>query len=577
MSAIFSLVRKDLRLLRWPWLGYLAVLLTQLALAAWCVLATRFTAKDHELATQLNLVLNVAQGLLTYVLVLRLVQADAPLRTRAFWRTRPISGGGLLTAKVLAAFLLFGLAPVLVWSPWWLVNGLRGADLALAAADVLFWQTLIILPAFLLASLVDSFGRAVLWSVVQAAMIICFALFPSSPYVSPVAVIPNLSDSRMVPVWVMVALVFPALVVWQFLRRRTAAVLTGYALLYLAAVAITLYLPYDFKPRTPGRRTWNEQHPWTELHPEVAQNFTLRAVSAKYYHGQNTLQRERAWVGLNSHWTIEGVPAGFVVSSHVKSLDFKTGDGRTFRPDYPKSHVDFTGAFASLKAQMKFPPAKIDPVDTSPGSDTAPTARETESSSLWIRTELKPNEIALLRAGPPAVTTELSVSLEKLELRFDAPLSPGVWHTDANGGLRIASVEAPMNGITVRIVTTHANSRLRDFWDTWRDAPRHPFNADEGYDYLFVQRDEARPTYLDSWGIPLQVGGIDIKRINKNFSPSEFPLIAKGIPNEAKLAAWRAGLRLARIAYHEEARFKLAGRSEALEITGSPEAPTPKL
>ena len=575
MSVIFSLVRKDLRLLRWPWLGWLGVLFAQLALAVWCVLATRFTEKEHNLAAQLNLVLNVALGLLVYVLVLRLVQADAPLRTRAFWRTRPITGGGLLSAKALAAFLLFGLAPVLVWSPWWLVNGLRGADLALAAADLLFWQALIILPAFLLASLVDSFGRAVLWSVVQAAVIICFDVFTSPPFVSPGAVSPDLSASRMVTVCAVVALVFPSLVVWQFLRRRTAAVITGYALLYLVAVAITLYSPYDFKP--PARvRTWNERHPWTELHPEVAQSFTLRAVSARYYHGQNTHQRERAWVGLNSQWKIEGVPAGFVVSSYVKALDFKTGDGRTFSPDYPKSHVDLTGDYTSLKAQMKFPPAKPGPGSASPNSDTAVGPDETEGSSLWIRTELKPNDIALLRAGPPAVNTELRVTLEKLELLLDTPLSPGVWHVDANGGLRIATVEAPMNGITVRVVTTHANSRLREFWDAWHNAPHYPFNTDNGYDYLFVQRDETRPTYLDSWGIPLQIGGIEIKRINKNFSPSKFPLIAQGIPDETALATWRAGLRLARVAYHQEARFKLSGGSDALEITGSPDAPPPK-
>jgi hypothetical protein len=165
MKLIWLVIKKDITRERWA-LGLWALLFVgQVVLG---VVARQSDGADADWVTQVQLGsvgLVWLQVIMGYILVARLVQADAIVGTTVFWLTRPISVARLLAAKALGALLLFGLLPVLLLLPWWLYCQFGWRDVLWTAVDTLGWQLLVISPAFLVASLTDDLGRVLLWTL----------------------------------------------------------------------------------------------------------------------------------------------------------------------------------------------------------------------------------------------------------------------------------------------------------------------------------------------------------------------------------------------------------------------------
>lgn len=121
MKLIWHIVKKDLRLL-WPWLAlwYVALaLLTNAPLSRYLNLPQHFQL--HEAFFSVNLFLICLGAFLPFCLVAILVDADSPVDDCAFWRSLPIGGSRLFTAKsvFLLAFCILppSLIAALEWHP----------------------------------------------------------------------------------------------------------------------------------------------------------------------------------------------------------------------------------------------------------------------------------------------------------------------------------------------------------------------------------------------------------------------------------------------------------------------------
>jgi hypothetical protein len=564
MSVILSFLRKDLRLLLWPWLVWLSLLPARIALGFWCIRKTHFSGADSTNAMRIDLALTVLGALTCYLLVLRLVQADAPLRPRAFWHTRPISGGGLLLAKALAALLLFGLAPVLVSLPWWLANGLGGADLALAALEVLLAHVAIILPAFLIASVVDSFGRAVLWSVVQFGLLVGLAIFAGQSLDNQSRIGPGLALSRDLLAASLATLGLVALVVWQFRRRRQVAVIAAFVLLHVAVAVVWRYSPCNFIPSPAA---------WTELNAERYKNVSLQPnVAAEYYHFEYLGSKpEPAFVHLQ--WPVTGLAPDLIASADLMALSYNN--------DSPTTPIALNDAFAraggiapsrqNLRNLLGLPPMKT------PDGDTP-----TQSQSITIDHQLSLTQAEAIKRHPPSTTTTLRLDLYRPEILQNHPLRTGLKFTDRHGSIRILGVDETQPAIQIEGSSTQPFSLLR-FYVKKRclDRQNSPCHDSRGEsfteDYLF---DPASSSEIGmdrmKYRSELLILGIEIGRLKMDYSPFR-PDGKYALPLGMFLDTWCAGFRFVRIAYHEEARFSLTGRADAVVFTGSPEAPPAKL
>jgi len=94
-----------------------------------------------------------------------LVLEDAPAGTRVFWPTRPIAGARLLAAKLIAALLLFAVAPVAGLTAVWIGDGFTGQEVVRAALTFSGLQLLVVWFALAVAVLADSFARFVLMAL----------------------------------------------------------------------------------------------------------------------------------------------------------------------------------------------------------------------------------------------------------------------------------------------------------------------------------------------------------------------------------------------------------------------------
>ena len=187
MKLIWHIIRKDIVRDCWALLLWALLFVGQVGIG-FALLQTDGSDRDWPMHLQLaSLILVFLQFVTGYVLVARLVQADALVGTDMFWLTRPISVVRLLGAKLLGALLLFALLPVLLLLPWWLSCHFSGHDLVWVALDTLGWQLLMIAPAFLLASLTDDLGRVLLWTLLLVIgllswMVLLTASFSNGTY-----------------------------------------------------------------------------------------------------------------------------------------------------------------------------------------------------------------------------------------------------------------------------------------------------------------------------------------------------------------------------------------------------------
>jgi hypothetical protein len=164
---------------------------------------------------------NIFIPVIGYGLVMGLQDDDPVTGGDAFWMTRPISGGRLLSAKALVLALLC-LVPVLVCVPFWLCHGFGLALLGRGSAEALWGQVLISLLAVPLAVVSSSGGKFVTNTLIGAVTLLGLALlYPLLGGSSPSETVAPVLVQRgwlILAVWLVAS---AAIALNQYYRRRT--------------------------------------------------------------------------------------------------------------------------------------------------------------------------------------------------------------------------------------------------------------------------------------------------------------------------------------------------------------------
>jgi len=239
MNLVWHISKKDLRRLAGPLVGLVLVELIKVFIG----LALRSgDGVDMAWFGRMDLYLNLArmaEALVTFLLVGLLVHEDALVGMHVFWRTRPISSGLLLRSKLLTGALIFGVLPILIALPWWLVCGMGPADMAGATLEMLGWAAVVVVPATALALISDNLGRYISMTVVGYALgtfslLMAIAYLPSDEPTSW-----SVMQSRSLISLVLVVAGWLVIVAWQF-RRRSIAV--PYAIMIFLVIVIPLVM-----------------------------------------------------------------------------------------------------------------------------------------------------------------------------------------------------------------------------------------------------------------------------------------------------------------------------------------------
>lgn len=415
MSLVWHIVRKDFRRLRWPLLLWLL-----LPLAHWMMLsqASRTGGDPAEfggMSTLSNTWMGLTWGV-GLILATWLVMEDGLVSTKAFWRTRPVSGGRLLAAKVLGAILMFGVLPVAVMTPVWLAGGFSGRDWVLAALELSLKQGIFTVTAFTLASVTETAGQ-LLVRLIGAAVLgpltvgFCAGVFAGGldDYVGE-----GWTESRYRVVMAVFFLTPLVMVVHQYLTQRRER---SYV---LAALGVALMFGLRFG--------WQwDLTPYFRSFPEDAavqnQGINFQTESVKMVKSPMGNQ----FHSLRARGTVAGAPAGSYVSFDAVRAWWGDGEGR--RPGAKLSN--HMGAPGQVAARQTIEPAE----PAAPPVAWYAGGFERDETMAWIRAHSARLQIAVrahlmraqrvgelpLREGAILKTGSSSTRITRLE-RIDGRL-----------------------------------------------------------------------------------------------------------------------------------------------------------
>lgn len=250
MNLVWHLIKTDLRRQRWLSIVWLAGVVLRLACDAYRLSLPSDPPWLEGLINSLGGLSLLAGWALTVVLTARLILAD-PLRgTTAFWFTRPISAGTLLSAKSISAGLLV-VVPTLLQFGVCAAFGLGARTLLVAALETAMPLAVAVTATAAFAVLAESFGRFVVNALVTLAAAIFCAAWALS--LSPISLV----DGRMVmtdtqalsQLWMFkaaVLLVGGGFVGWRFFRRHARYGTAVSCLGTFWLLILPWFCPWDF-------------------------------------------------------------------------------------------------------------------------------------------------------------------------------------------------------------------------------------------------------------------------------------------------------------------------------------------
>ena len=164
MKLVWHIVWKDIRRLSAPagcWIAFIAVTaiaFTQAGLPEDAVqgsIAGQWVNGLEGFAVVIVVLQHIAGVLLAATLMLE----DSPADVTAFWPTRPISGLRLLAAKLIVAFGLLIIAPLLPLLAVWTASGFSGPEVRAAALEFSTLRIMFTVPALALAAVSGNLAR----------------------------------------------------------------------------------------------------------------------------------------------------------------------------------------------------------------------------------------------------------------------------------------------------------------------------------------------------------------------------------------------------------------------------------
>ena len=454
MKLIWHIITKDIVRDRWALLTWALLFVGQDALGIFACNTSGINsyAGMHLQTASFNLVfLQMAMG---YVLVTRLVQADALIGTSVFWLTRPISAGRLLTAKLLGALLLFVLLPVLLLLPWWLYCQLGWREILWTAVDVAGWQLLMVGPAFLVASLTDDLGRVLLWTLLLVIGLVSWIILLQSSLVTPLARLSPLFAKVGVSVmftrlWACSMILIGgtlAIAAHQYLTRRFARSV-GLVVCCLGLIALTGQVwPWDWS------RTFASLH---KHKPSLATadpglvahlSFAVEPAKGSFGGGFKEKEAEKRDGYIDLQLSVNGLPEDVRITADYVSHTWSWGDGLKLMRSSGYISWSYAAGNAMLRRAYSLPAWQEDPETTrwrklrQSNSDKERALRGLRPFIRWDDPEVAfragesqlrgfvrlPNSLlAKMTAEPPAYLAEAHWILYRPEIVAELPLKAG--------------------------------------------------------------------------------------------------------------------------------------------------------
>jgi len=565
MNLTWHIVRKDLGRLRLPLALWIALIAAKLGLGAvllWGGIGG--IERFGHIAAAGNWLI-AGEVLTGYALVAALMHDDVLTGTTAFWTTRPISGGRMLTAKLIELAIIFGIVPLAVTLPWWLVCGYGGRELLLAAGETLFWQMLVVVSALPLAALTDGFSRYLMWTfVVIMATVVAALIISTTPGPSGrVQLDGGLLATRGWLAGLLFVIGGAVATVQQFRTRRILRSFTIVGTGVAAAVLVLAAWPWNLSRNSVG---------WTD-HP----GSHAAEISVAFREARST-DVPKHDTELDVGLKLDGVPAGFWLQGEYATHRWNWPSGLTLERsgwlgfhDYvdrgaewvalglpsEKANLEYQAYVAALWARRGLPqPPTPEPnlagVLLKVPASFAARMRQ-ERPAYLFRGHFQLYQSKLVDERPPLVGERLDTGAERTRI-VDVGQFTRVNRVSRFGG----GTEHSM-GIAL---VEHAPAL---WWDghafnsvgTWLNYQR------SDTEYFLVNRTRGNASAAEwSWPAVARFGTVAIAWRGLNFSAPSDWRDGKWIEQPG----WFEGVTLAKVVNREEERFTKELRVERFEV-----------
>jgi hypothetical protein len=301
MTIIWHIVRKDLRRLRWWLVGWAGMLALPILLGVRIATGEPMSDEDWRALRGTVESLTMLELGMAYLLVILSIAEDGPVGSNQFWLTRPAGGRKVATAKFITAVLIVFVLPCLVMLPWWLWSGFGVVEVRHAALEIAVLGFLIGVPAALIATQTDSIPRALLWSLVMAA--VGMTMFPVFITISTGPEEAAMRATRLivaVAIFWLHALLAAAVQYGIRNRLRTAQLaVSAVAVLLLAQFSMTLW-----------PKLWLGPEELVEKDAAKAAGVTVEVQQATRSPGPRTAPNVERWDSIEVTYAASGIPAG---------------------------------------------------------------------------------------------------------------------------------------------------------------------------------------------------------------------------------------------------------------------------
>lgn len=476
MKIVWQIFLKDLRRFARP-LALLALVFAAKFFLGWhLIVGAEPTQEGFERGEKLVDFFRVLELAGSFFLTLRLIGEDSVTATLVFWRTRPISGGRLMAAKVLWLGLMLGVMPLVISVPWWIGCGLNAGQFGLAVLDVIAMQAVVVAPAVLVAVLTDSLGRALLWTLVLGAVmgtcgLIWLLISDSSS--------DGMVGSRLAVAAIVALATTGTVFAQQYLRRRLSVsvgiAMGGLIFTMLCAIAWpwnfaepTLTSSYGVSGRSFTSTSTAKAIEIRETPPLAsAIRITVGKASATKWRGAPDLRRF-SWGGMQIPLIAHGVPEGFQLLRGDARHLWQWADGSEHE------QRDQRGYNSPWRRSERF----LGVTETPPDDETESWFRERRSSgrSFIAQQVLKEGEfdvsgvldvslatIRHLQETPASYDFLGWFALVKPTLLFEIPLKAGRWRAEEGRGIRIIATKNAADRLPVVMV----DARFESAWMRW--------------------------------------------------------------------------------------------------------------
>lgn len=542
MNLTWHIVKKDLRAFKWPLALWALVIVAKLLVGV-----TLLRAEGTETAEWFGRMDGMAKVLaafegVSFVLAAALVQEDLLVGTKAFWRTRPISGGRLLRAKLLILGLVFGVLPLLINLPWWLGCGYGWREIGWAALETAAIHVACVLLGLFCAVVTDGFGRFLMWTLVTLFAIPTLsgtlAYYLTRGKSGPSG---ELVSTRFIVCIALAVVGILVVVVHQYLTRRTwrsiAVIGTTSGLMVL--VGACWPWSWNLESRLYANIVRQEDAQWLASAEPAGFKYTVESAKLS----RSSSGRKGADIFVK--YRVEGLTESQVLmpASGWTEYSWHWADGTTQKGGgWSRSGMAEFISERALGAAMKIAPE---------GQYT-----ETVTTTGYI----SPEVATKLQAEPPVFALQARTRLMRFGSATPVPLQRGRWTQQGVTGERLASVEKSGEELLVTFINHSPSSFVNNFGGRYYPG----VSSGEFTQYLLVNGahdfvDRGRPVDRRS----TQVGTVHISwytlsyRASKKAGGQRPVLEAINALNDAELK---------KVTFVEQARFTHEIKADALKV-----------